>query len=157
MNVTEFLKKLSARLGGENNGDSDALIFFKCFLDKDSLIEAVERSARVPAGWHEADLSEDAWAILYNIATNTLRSAASTNYSEAHPDVYDNADEVSQAFCAEMKNSLDIDVEPIKIESYIKQMERAGMIKVEDGFVKLTPEGKETAKNVEREIKGSSN
>jgi len=56
-----------------------------------------------------------------------------------------------------MKNSLDIDVEPIKIESYIKQMERAGMIKVEDGFVKLTPEGKETAKNVEREIKGSSN
>ena len=149
--MKDFLDGLHERL--KKGGDSHALIFFECFLQND--LEGALKEHTVP-NW-DGSVSAGDFDGMYPFAANMLHDAASSGYSEAHPDVYKDAHAVSVVFCEELNEIFECTREEsfnlIPIKSYAEMMVEAGLIEAKDGFVRLTPKGKEVAENVEREIK----
>jgi len=94
------------------------------------------------------------------MAVDILHDAASRNFSE-HSNTYADAHVVSAAFCEELNEFFQCSGEEgfdlIPIKSFVDMAAEAGVIKVEDGKVSLTPEGEEVAQSIEREIKGPQN
>ncbi len=152
--LTYFLQALRRRI--ESIDDPAALIFFDNFLQEE-LIKEVK--ARV-TDW-EGFVNAGDFDAIYPIAVEILRSAAGRNFNEAHPDIYDEAHSVSVAFCEELNDMFQcsgddiFDLVPIK--SFVDTAVEAGVVEVEDGLVQLTPEGVETAQDVEGGIKSKQN
>ena len=146
--IGEFLDGLCGRL--EKN--HSALIFVDCFL-RNGLVREINKYVQDNMVDLETNvLDKQVWETIYQIAGEVLWDAASRNYSEVHPDIFDEANSVSEAFCEEMKERLGFNVEPIRIRSMIDVMAEEGFVEVKDGYVKLASEGEQAAKEIENEI-----
>jgi hypothetical protein len=94
----EFMKRLHQRIqGGGNN--HPCLSFFECFL-LEELPREVRANVVVP-NW-DGRVNAGDFDAIYPMAANILHDAASRNYSEAHPDIFKEANAVSAAFCDEL-------------------------------------------------------
>ena len=146
--IGEFLDGLHRRL----EKDFGALIFFGCFL-KNRLVEEINKQIQDGLADLETGIADErSWDIVYNIAAEVLWDAASRNHSEVHPDIFDEANSVSEAFCEEMKERMGFNIEPIRIRSAVDVMAEEGFIEVKNGHVKLTQKGEQSAKEVAKEI-----
>lgn len=151
--VDDFMKQVHARI--EKGGNSDALLFYEIFLQK-GFLEKIKATAETVPGWDGSAIAGD-FDFIYKIAASILHDAASREYSEVHPNIYKDAHAISVAFCEELNEFFECSGEDrlfdlIPIKSYVEMAVEAGTVKVEGGFVKLTPEGEELAQSVEREI-----
>lgn len=157
MQLTDFLEQLHKRIEASDN--SAALIFFEVFLQK-RLVEAVKKHPGLASDW-DGRVNAGDFDVIYPMAAEILHDAASREYSSTHPDIYKDAHAVSTAFCEELNKffecSGDEGFDLIPIKSFVDMAVEAGTVVVEDGFVKLTPEGEEIAQSVERQIKGEQN
>lgn len=155
--LTDFMEQLRKKI--EVSGNSATLIFFEIFLQK-RLVTAVKEHPGLAPNWN-GRVNADDFDGIYPMAVEILHDAASREYSSAHPNIYKDAHAVSVAFCEELKEFFECSGEEgfdlIPIRSFVDMAVEAGTVVVEDGFVKLTPEGEEMAQSVEREIKGGQN
>lgn len=146
--IGKFLDGLCGRL----EKDSSALNFFKCFL-RNNLVEEINKHTQSGLADMETVITDKrAWEIIYQVAAELLWDAAVRNHSEVHPDIFDEANNVSEAFCAEIRECLGFDVEPIRIRSIVDEMAKEGLVKVEDDYVKLTQKGEQFAKEIRQEL-----
>ena len=156
IDFNEFMEQLHQRL--QREGNSEALMFFECFLQK-QLPRGFKHRA-VP-GWAGGVNAGD-FDVIYPMAANILFNSASENYSESNPDSYKEADAVSRIFC-DMINELfqcsgDDGFDLLPIKSYVEMMADRGLVKLTpapDGrtMVTLSEEGERLARKVEEEIR----
>jgi hypothetical protein len=157
--IADFLERVHKRLKEKDSLDSDALIFFEIFLQK-HIIEKINELGIALPNWQELELTAGDYDGVYNVAAEILHDAASRNFSE-HSDTYKTAHAVSEVICNELNEIFEFKGEEvyelIPIKSFLEMAVEAGVIKIEDGMVELTPEGEEEAESIERQIKGSQN
>lgn len=143
--LSEFIEQLHQRI--KEGGNDDVRIFFECFL-QERLIKEVKSSPGLNPDWG-GQVNAGDFDVIYPMAANILHDAASSNFSEAHRDIYEHANAVSVAFCDELNEMLQCSGEEIfnliPIISYVDMMVEAGAVEVKNGFVKLTPEGEAMA------------
>jgi hypothetical protein len=97
--LEEFLLRVQARLQAE--GRSKELISFEGFLNG-SLAEDLVRARVMSPIVRDGDLIAGDFDAVYPFVANQLWAAAGRNLSEVHPDTYQDAHVVSEAFCAEL-------------------------------------------------------
>ena len=156
IHIDDFLEQLSKRI--ELQGNSNTRIFFEIFLQK-GLVEAIKKHPGLAPNW-DGRVNAGDLDVIYPLAVEILHDAASRNFSE-HSNTYADAHAVSTAFCDELNEMFQCSGEEkfdlIPIKSFVDKAVEAGVIKVEDGMVNLTPEGEEIAQEMERQIKGEQN
>ncbi len=147
--IGEFLDSLYRQI----EGDSDARIFFDCFL-RESLVIELNKHTEGGSVDLEMDIADKrTWKAIYIIAAEILWDAASRNHSEVHPDIFQEANSLSLAFCQEIEKCLGNNMEFIPIESPTEMMAKEGLVKIEGGYVKFTPKGGQMAKKIEEQFK----
>lgn len=154
--ITDFLEKLHERLRLKD--DSDALIFFEIFLKKDLVKDFMEQN-RIASNW-DGRINAGNFDVIYPFAARMLHDAAARNVTDSLS-IYETANTVSVTFWEELNELFECSEEHkfdlIPIKSYVEMAAAAGIIKVEDGKVKLTDEAKDAAESMEKEIKGGLN
>ncbi|MEW5908120.1 MAG: hypothetical protein AB1643_03030 [Patescibacteria group bacterium] len=156
INIKDFLEQLHDRL--REKEDSSACIFFEVLLQNQLVAEIKKQEGLVP-NWDGSANAGD-FDVIYPIAANILFSAASSGFTE-HINTYKPAHAVSVAFCELLNEIFECSGEHgfdlIPIRSFVDMAVDAGVVKVKDGVVSLTPEIEEIAQNMEREIEGPQN
>jgi len=142
--IGEFLRGVQERL----EEDGSAKIFFEVFLADNLMAELNRNTPDVSVDLETEILDQETWQAVYSIAAGILWDAACRNSSEAHPDIFEEATKVSIAFCEEVNDRLHFGFEAILIKSPTAMMAEAGLVKVVDGFVELTPTGEQAAKEI---------
>lgn len=160
IDLGEFMKQLHQRI--QKTGNTAVLIFFESFW-AEQLPEKIKRAA--DPSWDGRTVNAGDFDEIYPIAARMLRDAASRNFSEAHPQIYEEAHEVSIAFCDELnelfqcsgKEKFDL----IPIKSFAQSMAEAGLVKIDQGpdgqgNVTLTDRGEKLAEEFEQDLKKSN-
>lgn len=149
--LTDFLENLHERV--KFGGNTDAIILFEHDI-QEGLVTHLQN---LDPDW-QGYVNAGDFDKLYPIAVDMLREVAGRMLSEAHPDIYVGAHEVSVAFCDELNELFECSGEEafdlIPIKSFTEIMSERGLIEVKDGSVSLTPKGEEAANEVEQEIGG---
>ncbi len=154
--LDEFMKQLHQRI--QKGGNAAALSFFECFLQE----ELPRDLRRAAPDWDDRAVNAGDFDDIYPFAAVLLHNAASRNYSECHPDIFEEASAVSRAFCDELNElfqcSGDDGFDFIPLKSYTDMMAEAGLVKLTEGpdgqtMVSLSEKGEEAAREVEQEIK----
>lgn len=147
--LREFLERVHQRIKAGGNGE--ALGLFKIYV----MGGLIRRLQELNPSW-VGRVAAGNFDVLYPMAVEILHDAAATNYSECHPDIYKNADVVSEAFCAELNEFFECSGEHVfqrvAIVSYVEMMQAAGLIEVQNGVVQETPLGVAVAEEVQRQI-----
>ena len=153
LQLSDFLDEVHIRL--EHGGNESALALFDTTLQMRLAIE-LRSQGMVSGNWDGRVTAED-FDTIYPIAAGMLRKTASGLYSEAHPDSYKLAHQVSEALCGQLNDTFECsgeeEFELIPVKSYVEMMAEAGLVKVDKGMVSLTPEGVATAQSFGSEIR----
>lgn len=142
--IGEFLKGVQKRL----EEDGSAKIFFEVFLVESLMRVLNQGTSDASVDFETEILDQKMWQALYSMVAEILWDAACRNHSEAHPDIYEEATQVSTAFCQEINDRFHFGFKAIPIISPTTMMAQAGLVKVKDGFVELTPAGEQAAKEI---------
>lgn len=121
--LNEFLVRVHARLQAQNN--SQVLILFEIFVQKNLARDLVENTGAKPE-LAELDLLAGDFDVIYPFVAEKLHDAASQNFSKVHPDTYQDAHVISEAFCAELNEFFecfgDEQYDLIPIKSFVEMM-----------------------------------
>jgi len=149
----QFMKQLHQRI--QRGGNAAALSFFECFLQEELLRELKRQAA---SDWDGRTVNAGDFDAIYPMAVEILHDAASRNYSECHPDIFEEASAVSSAFFDEINELFQCSgnevFELIPIKSYTEMMAEAELVKLTpgpDGQMIVSPS--EEAERVLREIR----
>ncbi|MCX6722180.1 MAG: hypothetical protein NTY04_03245 [Candidatus Staskawiczbacteria bacterium] len=158
VDFNEFMSQLHQRI--QKAGNREALVFFECFL-KDQL--PAELTRRASADWDGSILTAGDFDVLYPIAVEILHDAATRNASEAHLNIYEEANAVSLAFCEYLNELFQCSGEGafdfIPVKSYSQMMAEAGFVELKKDAsgqttVSLTEKGETAVEEVKRQING---
>ncbi|MBI3985142.1 MAG: hypothetical protein HY344_04395 [Candidatus Levybacteria bacterium] len=150
--LPQFLGQVRTRV--EQSGNSGALILFDTTLQT-GLRQEFQQRYRISEEWAGTVDAGD-FDHIYPLAAGMLRDSASSLYSEAHPDSYLAAHEVSEAFCGELNEVFQATEEDafelLPIKSWADMMVDAGLVTIENGMVIPTLMGTETAQDFGRGV-----
>lgn len=96
--LRELLSRVKARI--EASGSRQVLSFFTSFVEQGLSHTLVEVGYQSDVA--DIDLNAGDFDAFYRVAVEILCQAAGRNFSEVHPDTYQDAHGVSEAFCAEL-------------------------------------------------------
>lgn len=148
--LREFLGQVRTRVE-QAGGD---LILFDTTLQT-GLQHEFQQRYRIPDAWNGIVNAGD-FDQLYPLAAEMLRSSASSLYSKAHPDIYQHAHGISEAFCGELNGVFqateDEAFELLPIKSWADMMSDTGLVTIENGMVIPTPMGTEVDQDFGRGI-----
>ena len=157
INFEEFMEQLHKRI--IESGNVETKTFFECFLQQQL---PVQFKLLADSGW-DGMVNAGDFDLLYPMAIEILRDAATASASDANYSViYDQASEVSRAFCDYLNDFFqcagDYAFTFIPIVSYTQIAVEAGLVELLDNeMISLTPAGMAAAKSVEQQISASSN
>jgi Mn-dependent DtxR family transcriptional regulator len=151
--LSDFLGAVHTRL--EQGGSPSTLAVFDTSLQIGLPIE-LQRRRMVSATW-DGRVNAGDFDTIYPLAAEILHDVASRMYSEAHPDSYRLAHQVSEALCGQLNDTFECsgeeEFELIPVKSFVEMMAEAGLVRVDNGMVSLTPEGEETAQSFGKEVR----